>query len=184
MYCITVSEFKANFPRFSPMYLPDYVPGNTYFQGDIVYYNNLFYKCIVANTVNSPNTQSDWILYNDSVLNYTNDTDIQEAIQEASINFNPSLFGDCNKAKTAFMLLVAHYLTVDFNNALGISQTGIMTSKSVGSVSEGFTVPNWLLNNSALAPYSSTGYGIKYATLLRPYLIGNVFVVKGSTTIG
>jgi hypothetical protein len=181
----TVDEFKAQFPRFSPQFLSDlfYKNGLTYFKGNIVYYGNSFYICIVENTTNDPLTISDWKLYDDSVLNYTQDEDIQEAIQEASINFNKNLFADCTKAKTAFGLLVAHFLTVDFNNALGVGGVGIVTSKSVGSVSEGYTIPAWLTNNQVLSTFAATGYGIKYASLIRPLLVGNVMLFKGGATI-
>ena len=181
----TIDEFKAQFPRFTPQYLSDilYITSKTYFKNNVVYYDNSFYICIVASTTNAPTTATDWKLYDDSVLNYTQDEDIQEAIQEASINFNKNLFSDCTKAKTAFGLLVAHYLTIDFNNALGVNTVGIPTSKSVGSVSEGYTIPAWLNNSEVLSTFASTGYGIKYASLIRPYLIGNVMLFKGGPTI-
>ena len=74
---VTVSDFKTQFPRFSPMYLPVYTTG-TYFKDDIVFYSvtALFYKCKVATTTNLPTVETDWELYNDSVLNYTQDNDI------------------------------------------------------------------------------------------------------------
>lgn len=181
----TVEEFKAQFPRFSPQYLTDilYIDGKTYFRDNVVYYNNSFYICIVDDTTSDPSATSDWKIYDDSVLNYCQDEDIQEAIQEASINFNKNLFADCTKAKTAFGLLVAHYLTVDFNNALGLNGVGITTSKSVGSVSEGYAIPAWLANNQVLSVYATTGYGIKYASILKPLLIGNIMLFKGGPTI-
>lgn len=183
---VAALDFKTQFPRFTPAYLPLYQAGKTYFNGDIVYYTNTaqFYKCKVTNTTSIPTTTSDWSLYNDSTLNYTQDGDIIEAINEALVNFNENLFPDNNTAKLVFLYLAAHYLTVDFRNALGMGIAGIVTSKSVGSVSESYTIPQWLLNNSALAPYATTGYGIKYASLLRPYLIGNVMLFRGKTTIG
>ena len=96
---VTVSDFKAQFPRFSPMYLPTYTFG-TYFKDDIVYYSDtaLFYKCKVQSTTNLPTNTTDWELYNDDVLNYTQDSDILEAINEALINFNEGLFGCEEKA--------------------------------------------------------------------------------------
>ena len=182
---VTVAEFKTQFPRFSPMYLPVYTSG-TYFKDDIVYYSvtALFYKCKVATTTNLPTVTTDWELYNDSVLNYTQDNDILEAIGEARVNFNEGLFPDEATAKLVFLFLVAHYLTVDFNIALGVNQIGITTSKSVGSVSEGYTIPQWILSNPALSMYATTGYGIKYCSLIKPYLVGNVFIVKGGITLG
>lgn len=181
----TIDEFKAQFPRFTPQYLSDilYITDKTYFKNNVVYYDNSFYICIVDSSTNIPTTTTDWKLYDDSVLNYTQDEDIQEAIQEASINFNKNLFSDCIKAKTAFGLLVAHYLTIDFYNALGVNTVGIPTSKSVGSVSEGYTIPAWLNNSEVLSTFASTGYGIKYASLIRPYLVGNVMLFKGGPTI-
>lgn len=179
----TVAAFKSQFPRFSPMYLPVYVAG-TYFKGDIVYYSvtSLFYQCKKTSTTALPTVTSDWELYNDSVLNYTQDSDILEAFEEAKVNFNESLFPDDATALKVFLFLAAHYLTIDFNNALGINQIGIVTSKSVGSVSEGYSIPSWLLNNPTLSMYATTGYGIKYASLIKPYITGNVFIVSGRTT--
>lgn len=176
---ISVEEFKTQFPRFTPMYLPVYL-GGTYIKDNIVYYNGLFYKVKVETTDNVPTNTTDWEIYNDSVLNYTQDEDIANAIIEASINFNKELFKDCKTAKFVFSYLVAHYLTIDFRNALGSGQVGLVASKTVGSVSESYSIPNWIMNNAALAPYATTGYGMKYASLIRPYLIGNVFVVKGT----
>lgn len=181
---ITASDFKAQFPRFSPMYLPVYAIGKTYFKDDIVYYNSAFYKCKVATSTNLPTNTTDWELYNDDVLNYTQDSDILEAYNEAYINFNEGLFEDITTAKLVFLYLAAHYLTVDFRNALGVNQIGFVTSKSVGSVSEGYSIPSWILNSPVFSMYATTGYGIKYASLLKPYLVGNVFIAKGATTYG
>lgn len=179
----TVTDFKNQFPRFTPMYLPVYVAG-TYFKDDIVYYNSLFYRCKKQTTTELPTVTSDWELYNDTVLNYTQVSDILDAFEEAAINFNEGLFPDDATALKVFLYLAAHYLTVDFNNALGSNQVGILTSKSVGSVSVGYTIPAWLLNNPTLSMYASTGYGVKYASLIKPYITGNVFVVSGRTTVG
>lgn len=181
----TISDFKLQFPRFTPMYLPVYSAG-TYFKGDIVYYSvtSLFYRCKAANTTNLPTNTTDWELYNDSVLNYTQDSDILEAFAEAKVNFNEGLFPDEVTALKVFLFLAAHYLTIDFRNALGSNEIGIMTSKSVGSVSVGYSIPAWLLNNPLLSMYATTGYGIKYASLIKPYLTGNFFIVKGGITVG
>lgn len=180
---ITATEFKIQFPRFTPQYLSDitYQSGKTYFKNNIVYYNDIFYICVVETTVSAPAIDNEkWAIYNDSVLNYTQDSDILNAMAEANVNFNEELFPNEATAKLVFMYLVAHYLTIDFRNALGSNQIGIATSRSVGSVSESYSTPNWILNNAGLAPYATTGYGIKYATLIRPYLVGNFFIVKGT----
>ncbi len=181
---VTVEDFKNQFPRFSPQYLPIWQPETVYFLGQIVYYeeNNMFYECIVESTNNNPVIPDSWKPINQSVLNFTQDSDITNAFNEAWVNFNQGLFPDEKTALLVFLYLTAHYLTVDFNNALGINNIGIPTSKSVGSVSQGYTIPQWLVNNPGLSMYATTGYGIKYASLIQPYLVGNIFIVKGRTT--
>ena len=182
---LTAQQFKDQFQRFSPQYLSaiTYVAEKTYFKDDVVYYSEQFYKCIKATTSNLPTVTTDWELYNDSVLNYTQDSDILEAYAEAKVNFNEGLFPDEETALKVFLFLAAHYLTIDFNNALGTNQVGIPTSRSVGSVSESYTIPPYLQNNPALSMYCTTGYGTKYATLIYPYMIGNIMLFKGGVTI-
>ena len=182
---LTTQAFKTQFPRFTPQYLSDitYSVTKTYFVDDEIYYEGDFYKCIKQSIGNLPTNSSYWVIYNDSVLNYTQDSDILNAYNEAKVNFNESLFGDEATALMVFLYLAAHYLTIDFNNAIGATNIGITTSKSVGSVSEGYTIPPYITNNPALSAYATTGYGIKYGTLLYPYLIGNIMLFKGRTTI-
>ena len=181
---LTAAQFKTQFPRFTPQYLTDltYSATHTYFVDDEVYYEGIFYKCIKQSIGNAPTNTTYWSVYNDSVLNYTQDSDILNAYNEAKVNFNESLFRDEQTALMVFLYLAAHYLTIDFNNAIGANAIGIPTSKSVGSVSEGFTIPPYITNNPALSAYANTGFGIKYGTLIYPYLIGNVMLFKGGVT--
>ena len=178
---ITVDDFKTQFTRFTPLYLHVYVEGKTYFNGDIVYYNELFYQCIVENTVELPTVETDWKLINQDVLNYTRDEDIENAMAEASVNFNESLFDD-EQAKLIFLYLTAYYLTYDLQNATGAVQTGVITSKSVGSVSESYGIPTSFLNNPMYSLYAKNGYGLKYLSLIIPYLQGNLLFYKGAIT--
>ena len=178
---ISPDEFRNFFPRFTPVYLPVYVEGKTYFNGDIVYYNELFYQCIVENTVELPTVETDWKLINQDVLNYTRDEDIENAMAEASVNFNESLFDD-EQAKLIFLYLTAYYLTYDLQNATGAVQTGVITSKSVGSVSESYGIPTSVLNNPMYSLYAKNGYGLKYLSLIIPYLQGNLLFYKGAIT--
>jgi hypothetical protein len=179
---ITVEDFKAQFPRFTPVYLPLFVEGDTYFKGDIVFYNGLFYQVIVENTTQLPSVITDWSLINQSIYNYTQDNDIINAMAEARANFNETLYGD--NTKLAFLYLTAYYLTVDFQNAMGANNIGVVQSKSVGSVSESYAIPQWVVNNPILSAYASNGYGRKYLSIIRPYLVGNVMFFKGGITFG
>lgn len=182
---LTAQQFKNQFPRFSPQYLSDitYVANKTYFKDNVVYYETLFYKCKAVSTINLPTNTTDWTLFDDSVLNYTQDSDILEAYEEAKVNFNEDLFENEATALKVFLFLAAHYLLVDFMNAMGMSSIGIPTSRSVGSVSEGYSIPPWIQDNPGLSAYATTGYGLKYCSLIRPYLVGNVILFKGGTTV-
>ena len=180
---VTPEDFKAQFPRFTPSYLPVYV-NKTYFNGDIVYYNGAFYQCKVETSNNLPTNTYDWQVTEGNVLNYTQDCDIINAIAEATVNFNEGLFADCCTAKLVFLYLVAYYLTVDFQNAMSpMGGGGIVQSKSVGSVSESYAIPQWMLNNPTFGLYAQNGYGRKYLSLIRPYLLGTIILSKGRTTI-
>jgi len=182
---LTVAQFKTQFPRFTPQYLSaiTYASGTTYFKGNIVFYETKFYECKKDNVITVPTTVADWTEVEDSVLNYTQDSDILNAYAEAKVNFNEGLFSDSTVALMVFLYLAAHYLTIDFNNAIGANNLGIVSSKSVGSVSESYTIPQWINDDPALSVYSTTGYGLKYASLVRPYKIGNIMLFKGGVTI-
>lgn len=117
-------------------------------------------------------------------LDYVQDKDIEKAISEAGMNFNESLFGYEEDKKLAFLYLTAHYLVTDLSNsAQGVngSFSGFMTSKSVGNVSVGYSLPQWILDNPIYSLIALTGYGRKYLQLIIPCLVGQVFTVAGTT---
>lgn len=127
----------------------------------------------------------DWIFYNDNIDNYISDSDIERAFAEAKINFNPNFFQTDADAEMVFYYLAAHYLVIDINNALhslSAGTNGFTQSKSVGSVSESYNIPQWVLNNPILGQYAQTGYGRKYLSLIMPYLKGNIIFTPGRTT--
>lgn len=183
---VSTTDFQDLFSRDFP-YLPVYVEGKAYFTNDIVYYEPNFYQSLVDNNTELPTNTTNWQVINDSVNNYIQDSDIMRAFNEAVINFNVNLFTDQNSAIMVFLYLAAHYLVIDLNNAmnpLALGFMGFTQSKSVGSVSESYGIPQWMLNNQALSAYAQTGYGRKYLSLIQPYLIGNVLFFPGRTTCG
>lgn len=112
------------------------------------------------------------------------DADITKAQGQAAFNFNERIIADQERFTILFQLLTAHYLCIDLRMAAqGVSSqyNWVRTSKSVGSVSEGFQVPDRIMANPELAMLAQTGYGGKYLQLLLPQLIGQVFVVAGKT---
>lgn len=183
---VTTDDFKNLFARDFP-YLPVYVEGKAYFTDDEVYYAPNFYKSLTDGNTTLPTDTTNWALVNDSVDNYIQDADIMRAFNEAKVNFNAALFGDGDTVKMVFLYLAAHYLVIDLNNAmnpLGMGFMGFTQSKSVGSVSESYAVPQWMLNNAILSQYATTGYGRKYLSLIQPYLVGNIIFIPGRTTYG
>lgn len=183
---VSTTDFQDLFNRDFP-YLPVYVEGKAYFTNDIVYYEPNFYQSLVDNNTELPTNTTNWQVINDSVNNYIQDSDIMRAFNEAVINFNVNLFTDQNSAIMVFLYLAAHYLVIDLNNAMNPRALGFMgftQSKSVGSVSESYGIPQWMLNNQVLSAYAQTGYGRKYLSLIQPYLIGNVLFFNGRTTCG
>lgn len=187
MTCInpTIEGFKAQFPTLP--YIPEYISGQAYFKGDIVYYEPNFYQSLVDANTDDPTDDTKWELYNDSIYNYVTDDMVQEAFGEAQINFNPSLFPDCNTAVRVFYFLAAHYLVIDINNSVApfnLGFAGYTQSKSVGSVSESYGVPQWALNDPILSGYAQTGFGRKYLSLIIPYLKGNIIYTPGRVNFG
>lgn len=183
-YNPTVEGFKAQFPALP--YVPEYISGQAYFKDDVVYYYPNFYQALTT-TTNDPTNTDDWQLYNDSLLNYVNDEMISEAFNEAKINFNPCLFSDCNVAAMVFYYLAGHYLVIDVNNSanpFSLGFNGYTQSKSVGSVSESYGVPSWALNDPILSGYAQTGFGRKYLSLIKPYLVGNIIYTPGGVNFG
>ena len=182
---VTTDDFKNLFGRDFP-YLPVYVEGKTYFKDDEVYFEPNFYKSLTDGNTTEPTDTTNWEVVKDSVDNYIQDSDIMRAFKEAKVNFNAGLFGDDDTIKMVFLYLAAHYLVIDLNNAMNPMAMGFMgftQSKSVGSVSQSFALPDFVTRNAALSQYMQTGYGAKYVSLIYPYLIGNVLLIKGKTTL-
>lgn len=183
---VTVDYFKTLFSRDFP-YLPDYVYGKAYFKGDIVYFDDNFYQSLSDKNLTNPSDTDNWELTNETTDNYIQDTDIERAFEEANINFNSQLFSDCNTRQLVYCYLAAHFLIIDLNNAanpLALGVMGFTQSKSVGSVSESFGIPQWITNSRTLGLYAQTGYGRKYLSLIAPYLTGNIIFSPGRTTYG
>ncbi len=112
------------------------------------------------------------------------DLDITKAIAEAAVNFNESLWESQAVFTLAYLYLTAHYLVTDLRaSSQGIagSYSWLTGSKSVGSVSEGFSIPQKILDNPHLAMLSKTNYGAKFLSLALPRLVGNVVHVHGRT---
>lgn len=112
------------------------------------------------------------------------DSDIEKAFNECSFNFNQGLFSTQDEYTICFLYLSAHYLVMDLQaSSQGIAGqfTWLQTSKTVGSVSESFGIPDRILKDPMLSYYSKTRYGAKYISLIMPRLTGQIFAVWGGT---
>ncbi|MDR2675903.1 MAG: DUF4054 domain-containing protein [Opitutaceae bacterium] len=117
-------------------------------------------------------------------LSKVREADIAKAFAEAKANFNPALFESQEAFATAFLYAAAHYLVHDLKNAAqGVSgsYTWLVNSRSVGGVSESYAIPDAILKSPALSFFGTTGYGMKYLSLIAPRLIGNVCAFQGAT---
>lgn len=113
------------------------------------------------------------------------DDDINRAFLEAKINFNEALFSDSAQLKLMYLYLAAHYLVYDLTTSkqpFGSGSSYPVSSRSIGNVSESYMVPAWVSEDPVLGSFATTRYGVKYISLLKPLLIGNVQVYEGATT--
>lgn len=179
---LTPEDFKNRFKRgFN--YLPVWSAETTYNIGDVVYYesNGLFYTCLINGTTSLPTETDDWQQIPGNILNYVLDEDITEAYAEACMLFNEALFDSDADIVTGYLYLAAHFLVIDLNmggaESVGSSK---VTSRSVGSISESYQVPDWM-NKQGWSNYITTQYGVKYAMLVYPKTIGRVKAVWGGT---
>lgn len=183
---VTVEQFKEYFFRdFS--YLPVWVEGKVYFTGDVVYYENNFYKSLTDNNTTAPVDTETWEAIAGNIQDYVTDMDIERAMSQAYVNANPR-FGKSDEERIMIYLhLVAFYLVLDWRNAsAGVNSTyaGLVASKSVGDVSESYNFPQWLMNSPLYSLFSSNGYGMKYLSLIIPYLSCTILFSPGRTTFG
>lgn len=183
---VTIEEFKSYYFRDFP-YLPTYEENKTYFTGDIVYFENEFYKSLSDNNTTEPTNSANWEVVKDNIYNYVTDSDIQKALGQALLTADERFGGTDEEKITIFLHLVAFYLVMDIRNAstgVNSSYAGLVASKSVGDVSESYNFPNWVTNSPIYSIYSQNGYGMKYLSLIIPYLSCTILFSRGRTTYG
>lgn len=208
---ITVSQFEAQFPRDFPyldniIYDPDVI----YNTGDEIYYppTKLFYQSLIDGNIgivpgsftkwdqgsqdydvsgqvyDAAAAGKSWCKYADSIDNWIQDADITRAFAEALIVCNQGLFGTDAQVTLGYLYLTAHYLCNDIKASLaGVNSTGgfPVSSRSVGSVSESYSIPEAYTQNPILAMYTQSSYGMKYLALALPNMVGNMQAVWGGS---
>lgn len=173
-------EFKSYFYRdFS--YLDNYVIGNFYSSGDIVFYEETLkvYKSKEDSNDALPTDDSKWDVYNEGFIGRITDIDIQKAYDQACTIFNETLFANDTELKVAYMFLSAHFVVID-NTAGGLKSSGNrVTSKSVGNVSIGYDLMSGVSSNDMFGFLSLTRYGQKYLSMIQGRNVGKMYTVEG-----
>lgn len=183
---VTVEQFKAYFFRDFP-YLPNWVDDKIYFTDDVVYYEKNFYKSLTDNNTSLPTDSEMWQPTAGDIHDYVTDDDIARAMSQADVNVNYNFGSNDEERITIYLHLIAFYLVLDWHNSsVGVysGNTGLVASKSVGDVSESYNFPQWMINSPLYGLFSSNGYGMKYLSLILPYLSVTLLFSPGRTTYG
>jgi len=180
---LTPEDFKNQFWR-DFTFVDTWLVGTTYNTGNQVFYdvNKRFYQCLNDGVIGTlPTVTTDWKEI--SNVGLVSDLDITNAYAEACITFNDALFDDDDDIVLGYLYLAAHYLVNDLNaGGQNSSQAGLANSRSVGNVSESYSIPQWQLDDPILSFYAGSSYGRKYLNLILPRLTGNIATVEGATT--
>lgn len=117
---------------------------------------------------------------------FVQDQDITNAFQDAQYALNQALFGTDANITLAYLYLTAHFLCQAISSAEGGINGGSagafpVASRSVGSVSESYQIPDAYKDSPVLAGYAQTSYGIRYLQMILPKLVGNMTAVYGGT---
>jgi len=134
---------------------------------------NFFFRDFPYDTTNSGN-------FNLYILQQ----DILKAFQQANAQINARLYLTQTSYTTGNLWLSAHRLCTNINN----SSQGINgqfnwgeNSKSVGPISQSFSIPEGIINNPYLFSFTKTTYGADYVLDLYPRLTGGMSSAEGYT---
>lgn len=184
---VTVEQFKAYFKRDFP-FLPVYEPNTTYWKDDLVFENDNFYQSLTDDNIGNDVSNTEyWQKVKGDKYSYICDEDIEKAMTQAKPNSNENFGSNCTEKINIYLHLVAFYLVFDIkNSSTGINSSfaGTLASKSVGNVSESYSIPQWMLNDPMYSIYGQNGYGLKYLSLIAPYMAITILFSRGGTTLG
>lgn len=112
------------------------------------------------------------------------DADITRAMFEGQVTINLELAPDQDTYTMWYLYAAAHFLVTDIrasSQGLEGSFQWTTASKSVGSVSESFAIPQMIIDNPGLNMWTKTPYGAKLIHMMLPYFVANIFPVCGMT---
>lgn len=153
----------------------------------VAQFKTRFYRDFTFDNQN-PNPQQPVPLNSDIIQ----DIDIQNAYNDAVPLLNQGLFSAQPGAAQntdavitqGFLYLAAHCLCLNIKASdAGVNSGGTggfpVSSRSVGSVSESYQVPDAYKDDPILAQYAQTAYGQKYLAMVLPMLRGNMVGIFG-----
>ena len=112
------------------------------------------------------------------------DQDIANAFRFVNLAINPGLWDDQGSYTLGYLLLTAHYMVLNLrasSQGLNGQYNWAQNSKAVQGVSEGFQIPQRIIDNPDLMMLTKTNYGAQYLQLVLPLLAGMMFPVCGRT---
>lgn len=112
------------------------------------------------------------------------DQDIANALIDAHVSINQDLWSSQQEFTNAFLNLAAHFMVSNLrasSQGIGGQYAWLEASKSVGSVSESFSLPPRIAENPQMSMFAKTNYGAKYLMMILPYLTGASFIAPGIT---
>lgn len=113
------------------------------------------------------------------------DFDIVTAFNAATqFNLNASLFSSQYAYVYAINLLTAHYMVLNLqagNTGISGKAEWLTSSKTVGNVSEQYSIPTRMMKSPYLSKLSKTTYGAQFLELVSPLLIANIRSYYGGT---
>lgn len=173
---ITTSQFKSLFVRDFP-YLPVYDPTAIYNQGQLAFFNGLFFESKQDGLTGvTPVQGAQWNKVPGNADYYVADNDIQNAFNDAQFSFNQGLWGQNPQLTNGYLTLAAHYLTLTLRTAMqGLQSVGeqVMAGRGAGGINASYAIPKEYQDDAVLAPYTTTGYGMKYLAMCLPLTRGN-----------
>ncbi len=120
--------------------------------------------------------------YGVDINNDVLDSDITYAFQFTNAQITNALFPDQGTYALGYNLLAAHFLVTNLRaSSQGINgqYDWLQNQKSVGPVSESFTIPDRIPQNAFWSSLSKTNYGQNYLSLVLPKLTAPAFAVYG-----
>ena len=112
------------------------------------------------------------------------DQDITRAYQMVNIAINQALFAAQADYSIGYGLLAAHYLVTNLrasSQGMNGQYNFLQASKGVGQVSEGFSIPQRILDNPFWSMLTKTNYGAEFLMLVLPQMTGVMYGVYGGT---